>query len=104
MSSPLQKLEAALNAVVLGQPTVGADLRSALLARAHVLLEGVPGVAKTLLARACAQALGLQFHRVQFTPDLMPSDLLGTSVFRSEENAFRLIRGPIFTQVLVADE
>ncbi|MEN9798477.1 MAG: family ATPase, partial [Pseudomonadota bacterium] len=70
--------------------------------RGHVLLEGVPGVAKTLLARTLARALGLAFTRVQFTPDLMPSDLLGTSVFRGE--AFQLLKGPVFTELLVADE
>ena len=104
MTSPLQRLEAALNDVVLGQTAVVSQLLAGFLARGHVLLEGVPGVAKTLLARTCAQALGLQFRRVQFTPDLMPSDLLGISVYRPEEKAFQLIEGPLFTQVLVADE
>jgi MoxR-like ATPase len=104
MSTPLERLEAALNEVVVGQQAVVADLLAAFLARGHVLLEGVPGLAKTLLARTFASALGLGVHRVQFTPDLMPSDLLGTSVYRPDENAFRLLRGPIFTQVLVADE
>jgi MoxR-like ATPase len=100
----LSRLTAALSATVVGQPHVIADLVTAFLARGHVLLEGVPGVAKTLIARSMAAALGLQFTRVQFTPDLMPSDILGTNVFHPAENAFRLVRGPVFTEVLVADE
>jgi MoxR-like ATPase len=102
--SALERLTAALEATVLGQRHVVADLVTAFLARGHVLLEGVPGVAKTLTARSMASALGLEFSRVQFTPDLMPSDILGTNVFRPAENAFHLVKGPIFTEVLVADE
>jgi MoxR-like ATPase len=102
--SPLSRLLAALGATVLGQPHVITDLVTAFLARGHVLLEGVPGVAKTLAARGMASALGLQFTRVQFTPDLMPSDILGTNIFNPAENAFRLMRGPVFTELLVADE
>jgi len=102
--TPLSRLTAALSATVVGQPHVIADLVTAFLARGHVLLEGVPGVAKTLIARSMASALGLQFTRVQFTPDLMPTDILGTNVFHPAENAFRLVRGPVFTEVLVADE
>ncbi|ADO73240.1 AAA family ATPase [Stigmatella aurantiaca] len=102
--TPLSRLTAALEATVIGQPHVIADLVTAFLARGHVLLEGVPGVAKTLTARSMAAALGLAFTRVQFTPDLMPSDILGTNVFHPADNAFRLVRGPVFTEVLVADE
>jgi MoxR-like ATPase len=102
--TPLSRLTEALSATVVGQPHVIADLVTAFLARGHVLLEGVPGVAKTLIARSMAAALGLQFTRVQFTPDLMPSDILGTNVFHPAENTFRLVRGPVFTEVLVADE
>ncbi len=90
--------------MVLGQDKVIADLVTALLARGHVLLEGVPGVAKTLVARSIASALGLEFSRIQFTPDLMPSDIVGTNVFRPNEGQFRLVKGPVFTEVLVADE
>ncbi len=104
MAQALQRLEDALSRVVLGQRDVLADLVTCVLARGHVLLEGVPGVAKTLTARSIAAALGLKFKRVQFTPDLMPSDVLGTSVFRPNDGAFFLVRGPIFTEVLVADE
>src|SRR5262249_44183802 len=102
--TPLRRLDLALQAAVVGQETVIADLLTAFLARGHVLLEGVPGVAKTLIARCMASALGLKFSRVQFTPDLMPSDILGTNVFRPSDNSFHLIRGPVFTELLVADE
>ncbi len=104
MASALQRLQDSLSNVVLGQQAVLADLLTCFLARGHVLLEGVPGVAKTLTARSIAGALGLSFTRVQFTPDLMPSDVLGTSVFRPNEGLFALVKGPIFTEVLVADE
>ncbi len=104
MSKPLERLEAALSQVIVGQPQVLADLLTTFLARGHVLLEGVPGVAKTLTARTMAQALGLAFNRIQFTPDLMPSDVVGTSVFRPQDGSFQLVKGPIFTDVLVADE
>jgi len=102
--SPLARLGSALQTAIVGQGRVIADLLTAFLARGHVLLEGVPGVAKTLIARCMASALGLQFSRVQFTPDLMPSDILGTNVFRPSESAFHLIKGPVFTELLVADE
>ncbi len=102
--SPLSRLLAALGTTVLGQPHVITDLVTAFLARGHVLLEGVPGVAKTLAARSMAGALGLKSTRVQFTPDLMPSDILGTNIFNPAENAFRLMKGPVFTELLVADE
>jgi MoxR-like ATPase len=98
------QLSEALSRVVVGQREVIDDLLTALLARGHVLLEGVPGLAKTLAARTLAQALSLRFTRVQFTPDLMPSDLLGTHVFRPTSGSFELVKGPIFTELLVADE
>jgi MoxR-like ATPase len=88
--------------VVVGQDRAVEDLLTALLVGGHVLLEGVPGVAKTLLANATARALGLDFRRVQFTPDMLPSDLTGTMTLRGGELAFR--PGPIFTSVLLADE
>jgi MoxR-like ATPase len=88
--------------VVLGQEATVGRLLAALLAGGHVLLEGVPGVAKTLLANATARAVGLPFRRAQFTPDMLPSDLTGTMVLREGSVSFR--PGPIFTSILLADE
>lgn len=99
-----QALRAAIGQSVLGQEEAVDLLLIALFGRGHVLLEGPPGTAKTLLARSFAAALALEFNRVQFTPDLMPGDILGTSIFNFQSNAFVLSRGPIFTQVLLADE
>ena len=90
--------------VVVGQEEVLDLMLVALLVEGHVLLEGVPGVAKTLLVRSFAATLSLQFNRIQFTPDLMPGDILGTNLFDFQTNHFRLTRGPIFTQLLLADE
>ncbi|MCC7539556.1 MAG: MoxR family ATPase [Deltaproteobacteria bacterium] len=90
--------------VVVGQDEALDGLLIALLARGHALLEGVPGTAKTLMVRAVAASLALRFGRIQFTPDLMPSDVLGTNVFDLKAGAFRLSRGPIFAELLLADE
>jgi MoxR-like ATPase len=103
-AATIDKLRAALRATVIGQDTVIDDVLTALFAEGHVLLEGVPGVAKTLLARAVAAATGLQFARVQFTPDLMPADLAGTRVFSPETRTWEVHKGPIFCEVLLADE
>ncbi|MHB8995846.1 MAG: AAA family ATPase [Armatimonadota bacterium] len=89
---------------IVGQQQVIEELLVAVLARGHVLLEGVPGTAKTLLVKALALSLGKEFKRVQLTPDLMPSDIVGTSVFDHATSSFNLRRGPIFTTVLLADE
>ncbi|MCS6798468.1 MAG: MoxR family ATPase [Myxococcota bacterium] len=89
---------------VVGQREAIDGLLVALLAQGHALLEGVPGTAKTLMVRAVAAALDLQFGRIQFTPDLMPSDIVGTNVFRVQTGEFHLVRGPIFTELLLADE
>jgi MoxR-like ATPase len=90
------RLRAELAKAVLGQDATVDLLLTALFARGHVLLEGPPGTAKTLLARSMAATLDLAFGRVQFTPDLMPGDILGTSLFDFSTNSFRLVRGPIF--------
>lgn len=97
-------LRAEIGRTVLGQEETVDLLLIALFARGHVLLEGPPGTAKTLLARSFAAALALDFGRVQFTPDLMPGDILGTSIFNFQTNAFVLTKGPVFSEVLLADE
>jgi MoxR-like ATPase len=89
---------------IVGQDEAIDLMLTCLLAGGHILLEGVPGTAKTLLAQAFAATLGLQFGRIQFTPDLMPGDLLGTNLFNFQTNEFVLTKGPIFTEVLLADE
>jgi MoxR-like ATPase len=90
--------------VVIGQEGAVDLLMVALLAEGHVLLEGVPGTAKTLLVQAFAACLSLPFKRIQFTPDLMPTDVTGTSLFNFQTNQFLLTKGPVFTSVLLADE
>jgi MoxR-like ATPase len=90
--------------VVVGMEAVTHQFLVALLAGGHVLLEGVPGVAKTTLSKTFAHVLGIQYHRVQFTPDLLPSDVTGTYIFDRKQNEFVLHRGPVFCQVLLADE
>jgi MoxR-like ATPase len=89
---------------VVGQDEIIDLMLTSLLVGGHVLLEGVPGTAKTLLTRAFAAGLKLQFGRIQFTPDLMPGDVLGTNLFNFQTNTFVLTKGPIFTQMLLADE
>ncbi len=90
--------------VVVGMEAVTHQFLIALLAGGHVLLEGVPGVAKTTLSKTFARLLGIQYQRVQFTPDLLPSDVTGTFIFDRKTNDFALRKGPIFCQVLLADE
>src|SRR5687768_8883747 len=97
-------LRAELSRVVVGQEEVIDSLLLALLCEGHVLLEGVPGTAKTLLARAFATVLEMRNNRIQFTPDLMPGDVLGTNLFNFHSNTFVLTKGPIFTELLLADE
>ena len=97
-------LSAEVRKVVVGQDHVIELLMTSLLAGGHVLLEGVPGTAKTLLTQAFAAGIALKFGRIQFTPDMMPGDVLGTNLFNFQTNSFVLTKGPIFTQVLLADE
>ncbi len=111
MSPNLEKLLASLTAaraevakVVIGQQAVVDLALITLLTRNHALIEGVPGIAKTLLVRTLGQVFGVTAGRVQFTPDLMPSDITGTNVFNLQSNSFTLIKGPVFTSFLLADE
>src|SRR5207249_807843 len=90
--------------VIIGQHEVIEKALIAIFTGNHALIEGVPGVAKTLLVRTLAQVLGCDFARIQFTPDLMPADITGTNVFNLQRNEFSLIKGPIFTSFLLADE
>jgi MoxR-like ATPase len=99
-----QRLLTEVGKVFFGQVRVMDYCLIALLCEGHVLLEGVPGVAKTLLARSLASALSLDFKRVQFTPDLMPADIIGTNIFNFNANQFVLRKGPVFTSLLLADE
>jgi len=103
----MDKLRAALGSVIVGQAASVDLLLTALLCRGHVLVVGVPGLAKTLLVRTLAQAVGLDFSRIQFTPDMMPSDILGTELIREDEHGerhLRFVRGPVFAQLILADE
>ena len=111
MTPRLEQLHAILNTakaevgkVIIGQEAVIDQALIVILCRQHALLEGVPGVAKTLLARTLAHVLGCSFNRIQFTPDLMPADITGTNVFNLQKNEFTLVRGPVFTAFLLADE
>ena len=89
---------------IIGQDEVIERLLVALLANGHVLLEGLPGLAKTLLIKSLGSAMGLDFERIQFTPDLLPSDVVGTMVFQPKEGTFRVHRGPVFANLVLADE
>ncbi|MCC7163933.1 MAG: MoxR family ATPase [Anaerolineae bacterium] len=97
-------LLAQINQVIVGQERLVDRVLTALLADGHVLLEGVPGLAKTLLIRTVAEAMHAQFARIQFTPDLLPADLIGTQVYNPQMGVFSIHRGPIFTNLLLADE
>jgi MoxR-like ATPase len=97
-------IRAEIAKAIIGQDEVAEHLAIALLAQGHVLLEGPPGTAKTFLAQCFAQACGLEFGRIQFTPDLLPGDILGSNLFNFQTSQFTLTRGPIFHELLLADE
>lgn len=100
----LEKFREEVRRIIVGQEEVFQLVLAALLVRGHVLLEGVPGTAKTLLAKTLAQAVGGSFRRIQLTPDLMPSDIVGTQVFDMKSGAFHVQQGPIFSDFVLADE
>lgn len=100
----LERVRTAVATRVVGQDDTVTDTLVAFLARGHVLVEGVPGTAKTLLVRSLSSALGLRFARIQFTPDLMPSDVTGVNVLRDQTRGFEFQPGPIFTDLLLGDE
>jgi MoxR-like ATPase len=100
----LTRARAEVRKVIIGQDEVVDRALIAIFTGHHALIEGVPGVAKTLLVRTLARVLGGEFNRIQFTPDLMPADITGTSVFNMQRNEFTLIKGPVFTTFLLADE
>src|SRR5919202_5381521 len=102
--STVEHIRGELSKVVVGQEAVIEQLLVALLAEGHALVEGVPGTGKTLLVKTLARIVGADFGRIQFTPDLMPSDITGTNVFNTATASFSLRRGPVFTDVLLADE
>lgn len=104
ITSGARRVREALSRVIVGQNQAMDLSLVTLLAGGHALIEGVPGVGKTLLVKALARAVAGEFQRIQFTPDLMPADITGTSVFDLKTQAFRLVRGPIFTNFLLADE
>jgi MoxR-like ATPase len=100
----IAQITSEIHKVVIGQDEAVRSALIVVLSNQHGLIEGVPGLAKTLLTRALAQSMDCEFKRIQFTPDLMPADITGTSVFNLRENEFTLLRGPVFTEFLLADE
>lgn len=97
-------LQANVERVIRGKPEVVQFCIAALLARGHILLEDVPGVGKTMLAHALARSLSLEFQRIQFTSDLLPSDIVGVTIYNQDQQEFEFVSGPVFTNVLLADE
>ena len=100
----LARARAEISKVIIGQEEVIERALIAIFTGQHALVEGVPGVAKTLLVRTLARVLGCEYNRIQFTPDLMPADITGTNIFNLQNNEFTLIKGPVFTTFLLADE
>jgi MoxR-like ATPase len=103
-SETVNKIKSEIKEYIVGQEKVIDQLIIALLADGHVLIEGVPGLAKTLLARVLAKVIDVDFKRIQFTPDLLPSDIIGTSIFNMQESKFHFNKGPLFSNIILADE
>jgi MoxR-like ATPase len=104
LSQIIDAIKEEISKVVVGQEKMVEGLLAGLLCRGHILLEGVPGLAKTTTVNALAKSLGLDFKRVQFTPDLLPSDIIGTEIYDPTNNTFKIKKGPVFTNLLLADE
>jgi len=104
LSKIVENIKTEITKVLVGQDKMIEGLLAGLLCRGHVLLEGVPGLAKTTAVNALAKTLGLDFKRVQFTPDLLPSDIIGTEIYDPSNNTFKIKQGPVFTNLLLADE
>jgi len=104
LSQIIEAIKKEIGKVVVGQEKMVEGLLAGLLCRGHILLEGVPGLAKTTTVNALAKSLGLDFKRVQFTPDLLPSDIIGTEIYDPTNNTFKIKKGPVFTNLLLADE
>lgn len=104
LKNSLDKVKAEINKVIVGQDSMIEHLLVALLSNGHVLIEGVPGVAKTITAKLLAKTIAVDFSRIQFTPDLMPSDILGTAVFNAKTTEFEFKKGPIFSNFILIDE
>jgi MoxR-like ATPase len=104
LNQTFARIRQEIGRVLIGQDEAVEHVLLAILARGHVLIEGVPGLGKTLLVRTLGHVLGCEFKRIQFTPDLMPSDVTGGNVYNQQQHAFEFIPGPVFTQLLLADE
>jgi len=104
LSQIIENIKTEISKVLVGQDKMVEGLLTGLICRGHILLEGVPGLAKTTAVNALAKTLGLDFKRVQFTPDLLPSDIIGTEIYDPSNNSFKIKQGPIFTNLLLADE
>jgi MoxR-like ATPase len=104
LSQIIENIKTEISKVLVGQDKMVEGLLAGLICRGHILLEGVPGLAKTTAVNALAKTLGLNFKRVQFTPDLLPSDIIGTEIYDPSNNTFKIKQGPVFTNLLLADE
>src|SRR6201985_3012009 len=104
LSAAVEQIKETLGKIIVGQQHTIDLLIAGILADGHILIEGVPGVAKTLTAKLIAKAIDAQYSRIQFTPDLMPSDILGTSVFNPKTTEFEFKKGPVFGNIILIDE
>ena len=104
LQQAISDLKREIGKVIVGQEQMIELLLAGILADGHILIEGVPGVAKTLTAKLLSKVIAVNFSRIQFTPDLMPSDVIGTSIFNPRENTFQFKPGPIFSNIVLIDE